>query len=165
MLLPISMFSSSSSSGPHGGVGQRNADHWPTCIEPSLAEPDYVLFGWTPLRPVAKSNCLCSCVAFSVLFRRAVNCIYRSSVDVVARGRPAPGRRLTFHVSWNRFHSLATTLLATPTASATRCVCTDSSLPITHHAMGIPVNRVVETFSSNLVSKKIPRNRISQLRQ
>ncbi|GFV96818.1 uncharacterized protein TNCV_4350311 [Trichonephila clavipes] len=41
------------------------------------------------LRPVAKSNCLCSWVAFSVLFRRAVNCIYRSSVDVVARGRPA----------------------------------------------------------------------------
>ncbi|GFT04849.1 hypothetical protein TNCV_2849841 [Trichonephila clavipes] len=50
------------------------------------------------LRPVAKSNCLCSCVAFSVLFRRVVNCTYRSSVDVVARGRPAPGRRLTFPV-------------------------------------------------------------------
>ncbi|GFX71153.1 hypothetical protein TNCV_3649181 [Trichonephila clavipes] len=73
----------------------------------------------------------------SILFRRAVNCIYRSSVDVVARGRPAPGRRLTFPVSWNRFHSLATTLLATPTASATlRCVYPDSSLPITRHAMG-----------------------------
>ncbi|GFX58360.1 hypothetical protein TNCV_205471 [Trichonephila clavipes] len=88
------------------------------------------------LRPVAKSYCLCSCVAFFVLFRRAGNCIYRSSVDVVARGRPAPGRRLTFPVPWNRFYSLATTLLATPTASATlRCVCPDSSLPITRHAM------------------------------
>ncbi|GFW13140.1 putative DD41D transposase [Trichonephila clavipes] len=75
-------------------------------------------------------------LAFSVLFRRAVNCIYRSSVDVVARSRPAPGRRLTFPVPWNRFHSLATTLLATPTASATlRCVCPDSSLPITRHVM------------------------------
>ncbi|GFX88060.1 hypothetical protein TNCV_158781 [Trichonephila clavipes] len=74
--------------------------------------------------------------AFSALFRWAVNCIYRPSVDVVARGRPAPGRRLTFPVSWNRFHSLATTLLATPTASTTLCcVCPDSSLPITHHAM------------------------------
>ncbi|GFU97264.1 hypothetical protein TNCV_1053461 [Trichonephila clavipes] len=58
------------------------------------------------LRPVAKSNCLCNCVAFSVLFRRAVNCIYRPSVDVVARGRHAPGRRLTFPVSWNRFTAL-----------------------------------------------------------
>ncbi|GFU82449.1 hypothetical protein TNCV_3789741 [Trichonephila clavipes] len=77
-----------------------------------------------------------ACVAFSDLFRRAVNCIYRSSVDVVARGRPAPGRRLTFPVSWNQLHSLATTLLATPTASATlRCVCPDFSLPITRHAM------------------------------
>ncbi|GFU17900.1 hypothetical protein TNCV_4029211 [Trichonephila clavipes] len=77
-----------------------------------------------------------ACVAFSVLFQRAVNCIYRSSVDVVARGRPTPGRRLTFPVSWNRFHSLATTLLATPTASATlRCVFPDYSLPITRHAM------------------------------
>ncbi|GFV65423.1 hypothetical protein TNCV_4948741 [Trichonephila clavipes] len=97
----------------------------------------YCLAVWlNTLRPVAKSNCLCSCVAFSVLFRRAVNCIYRSSVDVVVRGRPAPGRRLTFPVSWNRLHSLATTLLATPTASATlRCVCPDSSLPITRHAI------------------------------
>ncbi|GFV72014.1 hypothetical protein TNCV_2459471 [Trichonephila clavipes] len=78
-----------------------------------------------------------ACVAFSVLFRRAVNCIYRSSVDVVARGRPAPGRRLTFPVSWNQFQSLATTLLATPTASATlRCVWPDSSLSITRHALG-----------------------------
>ncbi|GFT90641.1 hypothetical protein TNCV_3128171 [Trichonephila clavipes] len=34
--------------GPHGGVGQRNADHWPTCIEPSPHEADYVLFGSTP---------------------------------------------------------------------------------------------------------------------
>ncbi|GFV56323.1 hypothetical protein TNCV_2643701 [Trichonephila clavipes] len=31
------------------------------------------------------------CVALSVLFRRAV-CIYQSSVDVVASGRPAPGQ-------------------------------------------------------------------------
>ncbi|GFU34888.1 hypothetical protein TNCV_2992021 [Trichonephila clavipes] len=88
------------------------------------------------LRSVAKSNCLCSCVAFTVLFRRAVNCTYRSSVDVVVGGRPAPGRRLTFPVSWNQFRSLATTPLATPTASATlRCVCSDSSLPITRHTM------------------------------
>ncbi|GFV21437.1 hypothetical protein TNCV_2371941 [Trichonephila clavipes] len=127
MLLPISMFSSPSSSGHTVAWGQRNADHWPTCIEPSLMKPIRTVWLNT-LCPVAKSICLCSCVAFSVLFRRVVNCIYRSSVDVVARGRPAPGRCLTFPVSWNRFYSLATTLLATPTASATlRCVCPDSS--------------------------------------
>ncbi|GFU80680.1 hypothetical protein TNCV_3347571 [Trichonephila clavipes] len=81
--------------GPHGGVGQRNADHWPTCLEPSPHEADYVLFflaGHPSSYPVTKSNCLSAAAwHFSVLFRRAVNCIYRSSVDVVARGRPAPG--------------------------------------------------------------------------
>ncbi|GFV25010.1 RNA-directed DNA polymerase from mobile element jockey [Trichonephila clavipes] len=111
------MFSSPSSSGRTVAWGQRNADHSPTCIEPSLMKP--------------------------------ITCIYRSSFDVVAHDRPAPGRRLTFPVSWNRFYSLATTLLATPTASVTlRCVCPDSSFPITCHAMGIPVNHVVETFST-----------------
>ncbi|GFW85411.1 hypothetical protein TNCV_144561 [Trichonephila clavipes] len=95
MLLPISMFSSPSSSGRTVVWGQRNADHWPTCIEPSLRIRLHTV--WLDiLRPVAKSNCLCSCVAFSVLFRRAVNCMYRSSGDIVARARPAPGRHLTF---------------------------------------------------------------------
>ncbi|GFV07878.1 hypothetical protein TNCV_306261 [Trichonephila clavipes] len=64
--------------------GQRNADHWPTCIEPSLMKPITYCLAEHP-SSFAKSNCLCSCVAFSVLFQRAVNCIYRSSVDVVAR--------------------------------------------------------------------------------
>ncbi|GFV72824.1 hypothetical protein TNCV_3914391 [Trichonephila clavipes] len=79
--------------GPHGGVGSTECN-WPTCIDPHKAERTVWL---DILRPVSK-------IAFSVLFRRAVNCIYRSSVDVVARGRPAPGRRLTL-----KFHSLATT--------------------------------------------------------
>ncbi|GFS79535.1 hypothetical protein TNCV_2370471 [Trichonephila clavipes] len=94
MLLPISMFSSPSSSGHTVAWGQRNADYWPKCIEPSLMKPIRTVWLNT-LRPVAESNCLCSCVAFSVLFRRVVSCVYRSSVEV-ARGRPAPGRRLTF---------------------------------------------------------------------
>ncbi|GFU54143.1 hypothetical protein TNCV_3618041 [Trichonephila clavipes] len=107
---------SPSSSGRTVAWGQRNADHYPTCISPPSCSRFCTVWLDT-LHPVAE-NCLCSCVAFSVLFQRAVNCIYRSSVDVVARGRPAPGRRLTFPVSCDRFHSLATTLLATPTASA-----------------------------------------------
>ena len=88
------------------------------------------------LCPVAKSNYLYSCVALSVLFRWAVNSIYRSSVAVVARDWLWPRRRQTFTVSWNRFHSLATTLLTTPIASTIlRCVRPDSSLPIIHHVM------------------------------
>ncbi|GFX26473.1 hypothetical protein TNCV_950711 [Trichonephila clavipes] len=90
----------------------------------------------------------------------------------MARGRPAPDRRLTFPVSWDRFHSLAT-LLATPTAFATlRCVCPDSSLPITRHAMGIPdesisEKSIFEGFIRNairevLVGKKYDHDKISE---
>ncbi|GFU90453.1 hypothetical protein TNCV_1796841 [Trichonephila clavipes] len=95
------------------------------------------------LRPVAKSNCLCSSVAFSVLFRRAVNCIYRSSVDVVARGRPAPGRRLTFPVSWNRFPSLATTLIGDSNSVRDTTLC-QSAYNTPCHGGGIPANDTLE---------------------
>ncbi|GFV55232.1 hypothetical protein TNCV_2464071 [Trichonephila clavipes] len=47
MLLPISMFSPSSS-GPYGGVGSTEWAIGLTCIEPSSHEADYILFGWTP---------------------------------------------------------------------------------------------------------------------
>ncbi|GFU74307.1 hypothetical protein TNCV_1353781 [Trichonephila clavipes] len=90
------------------------------------------------LRPAAKSNCSsCSCVAFSVLFRRAVNCIYQSSVDVVARGRPGPWSTSNISLflesipqpcnnTSGDFNSVSATL---------RCVCPDSSLPITRYTM------------------------------
>ncbi|GFW37217.1 hypothetical protein TNCV_5021151 [Trichonephila clavipes] len=100
MLLPISMFSSPSSSSRTVAWGKRNADYWPTCIEPSLMKPiTYCLAGHPS--SCCQEQLSLQLRTFSVLFRRAVNCIYRSSVDVVARGRHAPGRRLTFPVSWN----------------------------------------------------------------
>ncbi|GFV18436.1 hypothetical protein TNCV_2535561 [Trichonephila clavipes] len=98
-----------------------NGRHPLAYVSPPLMKLIAYCLADTPLRPVAKNNCLLQLRSISVLFRRAVNCIYRSSVDVVARSRPAPWSIQHF-VPWNRFHSPATTFLATPTASATlRC--------------------------------------------
>lgn len=57
-----------------------------------------------------------------------VNRIYRSSVSVVAHGRSCSARVLIFSVSSNLFYSLALTLLATTTVSASLlCVSPDST--------------------------------------
>ncbi|GFV60747.1 hypothetical protein TNCV_3878041 [Trichonephila clavipes] len=115
--------------------GQRNADYLPTCIEPSLMKPIRTVWLNT-LRPVAESNCLCSCVAFSVLFRRVLSCVYRSSVDVVARGRPAPWSTSNISCFLESIPQLCNNTSGdSNSVRELRCVCPDSSLPITRHAM------------------------------
>lgn len=115
--------------------GQSNTDYWLISSLTSLMKPlsDYFA-GHSPL--VTKKYCICSWVALPVLFRRAFNRIYRSSVYVVAHGRPCPCRYLLFHMSWNQSHRLALTILVTPIASSKLlCVSKDSSVPIIHQAM------------------------------
>ncbi|GFV07932.1 hypothetical protein TNCV_2192961, partial [Trichonephila clavipes] len=73
--------------GPHGGVGV--SDFFRPLAYVHRGPPSdarYVLFGWTPV-PVTKVSCP-ELRVFSVLFRWAVNCIYRSLVDVVVRDLP-----------------------------------------------------------------------------
>ncbi|GFY33241.1 hypothetical protein TNCV_1240911 [Trichonephila clavipes] len=76
-----SLFSSPSSLGRTVAWGQRNAYGLAYVHRALPHEADCVLFGWTPFVLLPRATVL-QCVAFSVLFRRAVNCIYRSSVDV-----------------------------------------------------------------------------------
>lgn len=84
----------------------------------------------------------------SVLFRRSVKSIYRSSVAVVSRGRPCPGRRLTFAFAWNWFTSLETTFLV----NTFYCVSSDSNLLIIRYAMDSdkPRWRLISFFKSPL---------------
>ncbi|GFV30479.1 hypothetical protein TNCV_3046941, partial [Trichonephila clavipes] len=136
--------------GPHGGVGSTAGMQTiglRVCEPPLMKLITYCLAGH-PSRPVAKSNCLCSCVAFSVLFRRAVNCIYRSSVDVVTpRGRPAPWSTSTIFLFLESIPQPCNNTSGDSNSVRDTTLCLpDSSLPITRHAW-IPVNHVVETFS------------------
>lgn len=55
---------------------------------------------------IAKRNCLCIWVVLYVPFHWSVKVRYRSSVAVVSRRWPSPGRRLIFPVSWKWFQSL-----------------------------------------------------------
>ena len=158
MLLPISMFCSPYSSGHTVAWDQRNADHWPTCIEISLMKPITDYLSWINVcqdtfRPVAERNCLCSWVALSALFRRAVSSIYRSSIAVVACGPPCPGRPLTFLVFLESIPQPSN-----DTSDDVNSVC-DTPLHLlvfksAYNAPWIPVNHIVETFLSHLLSKQ-----------
>ena len=82
----------------------------------------------------------------------SVNSIYWSSVAVMVLSWPYPGRRLIFPVSWNRFRSLETILLTTPTASGTlRCVFPDSSLFIARHATNSGKSCCWDIFKSSFL--------------
>ncbi|GFV06172.1 hypothetical protein TNCV_1096911 [Trichonephila clavipes] len=128
--------SSPSSFGPHGGVGSTECRPL-AYVHRALPARRSRLRNWvwteiTLLVPLPRATVFLQLRSIPLFcFLEGLLTVYtESSVDVVACGRPAPGRCLTFPRFLNRFHSLATTLLATPTASATPTLwlCSDSSL-------------------------------------